>query len=149
MTNQSSKERPTWSMTTKAMAAGLLVAVMAAYLILVDQTAQASTTFIVNIPGDTHDADLGDGLCDVNLFGSGQQCTLRAAIEQANATPGADVINFNIPDTFGTGVKTINVGALDDSGLPPITDQVTINGYSQPGASPNTLARGTNANRCS
>lgn len=140
MTNQSSKERPTWSMTTKAMAA---------YLILVDQTAQASTTFIVNIPGDTHDADLGDGLCDVNLFGSGQQCTLRAAIEQANATPGADVINFNIPDTFGTGVKTINVDALDDSGLPPITDQVTINGYSQPGASPNTLARGTNANRCS
>jgi trimeric autotransporter adhesin len=146
MTNQSSKERPTWSMTTKAMATGLLVAVMAAFLILVGQTAQAATTFIVNIPGDTHDADLGDGLCDVNLFGSGQQCTLRAAIEQANATPGADVINFNIPDTFGTGVKTINVGALDNSGLPPITDQVTINGYSQPGASPNTLARGTNAN---
>ncbi len=146
MTNQSSKERPTWRMTTKAMAAGLLVAVMAAYLILVGQTAQAATTFTVNLPGDTHDADLGDGLCDVNLFGSGQQCTLRAAIEQANATPGADVINFNIPDDFGAGVKTINVGSTGNGGLTPITDQVTINGYSQPGASPNTVARGTNAN---
>jgi hypothetical protein len=145
MTNQSSEERPTWTMTTKAMAAGLLVAVMAACLILVGQTAQASTTFIVNLPGDTRDADVSDGLCDVNLFGSGQQCTLRAAIEQANATPGAEVINFDIPDDFGAGVKTINVGATGNGGLPTVTEQLIINGYSQPGASPNTLARGTNA----
>jgi hypothetical protein len=146
MINQSSKERPTWRMTTKAMAAGLLVAVMAACLILAGQTAQAATTFIVNLPGDTRDADIGDGLCDVNLFGSGQQCTLRAAIEQANATPGADIINFNIPDDFGAGVKTINVGSTGNGRLPTVTDQVSINGYTQPGASPNTLARGTNAN---
>jgi CSLREA domain-containing protein len=120
--------------------------VMAACLILVGQTAQAATNFMVNLLRDTHDADLGDNLCDVNLFGSGQQCTLRAAIEQANATPGADVINFDIPDDLGIGVKTINVGATDNGELPTITDQVSINGYSQPGASPNTLARGTNAN---
>jgi trimeric autotransporter adhesin len=56
----------------------------------------------------------------------------------ANDTPGADTINFNL---FGTGVHTIS----PNTGLPNITDQVTINGYSQPGASVNTLAKGTNA----
>jgi hypothetical protein len=38
-------------------------------------------------------------------------------------------------------VKTI----APDSKLPTITDPVTIDGYTQPGASPNTLAKGTNA----
>jgi hypothetical protein len=56
-----------------------------------------------------------------------------------------DTINFNIP---GAGVKTINVGTdASASGfeLPPITKPLTINGYSQTGASPNTLANGDNA----
>jgi hypothetical protein len=56
----------------------------------------------------------------------------------ANAASGADTINFNIG---GGGVKTI----APDSKLPPITDPVTIDGYTQPGASPNTLSKGTNA----
>ena len=38
----------------------------------------------------------------------GDQCTLRAAIQEANATPGADLIRFFIP---GTGVKTISVNS--------------------------------------
>ena len=45
---------------------------------------------------------------------------------------------LNIP---GTGVRTIS----PDSPLPVITEPVVINGYSQPGSSANTLARGTNA----
>ena len=40
----------------------------------------------------------------MDIFTGGDQCTLRAAIQQANATAGADTINFAIP---GTGVKTI------------------------------------------
>jgi hypothetical protein len=67
---------------------------------------------------------------------------LRAAIQQANATAGADTINFAIP---GTGVKTIAVGATGLGTLPTITDPVTINGYTRPGSSPNTKALGNDA----
>ena len=66
--------------------------------------------------------------------------SLRQAILDANANAGADTIAFNIP---GAGVHTI----APLTALPPITDPVTIDGYSQPGASVNTLplAQGTNA----
>ena len=68
------------------------------------------------------------------------ECTLRAAIQEANKTPTKDRINFDIP---GSGVKTIK----PDSELPAITSPVTIDGYSQPGASANTNPpdKGTNA----
>jgi hypothetical protein len=65
--------------------------------------------------------------------------SLYDAILEANATPGADEIRFNIP---GTGVQKIEVNRI---GLPEITDPLTIDGYTQPGASPNTLAVGNNA----
>ena len=103
------------------------------------------STFVVNATGDENDLNFPGGVpngspdskCDVNAS-DGDQCTLRAAIQQANAISGKDAIDFNIT---GTGVKTIAVA----SQLPPITDAVTINGYSQPGASPNTETIGTDA----
>ncbi|MBA3775708.1 MAG: hypothetical protein H0X11_04590, partial [Betaproteobacteria bacterium] len=64
--------------------------------------------------------------------------SLRQAIANANITPGADVINFNIP---GSGVQTLTPA----SPLPAISDPVNINGYSQPGSSMNTLANADNA----
>jgi hypothetical protein len=64
--------------------------------------------------------------------------SLRQAILEANERPGAEVISFNFS---GSGVQTINLS----SPLPTITDAVTIDGYSQPGASPNTLPVGNNA----
>jgi len=66
--------------------------------------------------------------------------SLRQAILDANATPGADTIAFNIP---GFGVQTIS----PLTPLPALTDDagVTIDGYTQPGASPNTLAIGNDA----
>ena len=70
---------------------------------------------------------------------SGAVGSLRWAITSANANPGPDIIQFNIP---GGGIQTIFVGAA----LPPITDPVTIDGYSQPGASVNTQAASDNAN---
>lgn len=61
--------------------------------------------------------------------------TLSAAEQaQVAGTPAsndADTIQFNIA---GTGVQTIS----PTSGLPNITEAVTINGYSQPGAAANT-----------
>ncbi|MGB6836290.1 MAG: hypothetical protein WBF66_01130 [Dehalococcoidia bacterium] len=84
--------------------------------------AQASpATFTVDSTGDGGDSNTADGICD---DGSGS-CTLRAAIEQANANAGTDTIEFDIP---GAGPHTISPG----SALPTITDPVTIDGTSEP-----------------
>ncbi len=95
----------------------------------------AAANFTVNKVGDAADLAPGDAKCD-SAAASGSQCTLRAAIQEANAHAGADTIKFSI-----TGSKVIKPAAP----LPPITDQVTINGYSQSGTSANTLAVGDNA----
>jgi hypothetical protein len=64
--------------------------------------------------------------------------SLRQAIEDANNNKGADTIKFNIP------VQAVHtISPLSE--LPAITGPVTIDGYSQPGASPNSRAGGTNA----
>jgi parallel beta-helix repeat protein len=75
---------------------------------------------------------------NTNNAGAG---SLHQAILDANANAGADVINFNIP---GTGPFTIAPTAA----LPNITDAVTIDALSQPGASagsPNVVLSGANA----
>ncbi len=66
--------------------------------------------------------------------------SLRQAILDANSGSGADMIVFNIP---GAGVHTVSPLTQ----LPPLTDDAgtTIDGYTQPGSSPNTLALGDNA----
>ncbi|HEX8204168.1 MAG TPA: VCBS repeat-containing protein, partial [Isosphaeraceae bacterium] len=69
--------------------------------------------------------------------------SLRQAILTANSPnfPGLDLINFSISNTIGGGVRTIAPPAP----LPPITDPVVIDGYTQPGSARNTLAVGSNA----
>ncbi len=66
--------------------------------------------------------------------------TLRQAILDANANPGADSIAFAI---VGSGVQTIQ----PLSALPTVTDALTIDGYTQPGSSANTndTSQGLNA----
>ena len=67
--------------------------------------------------------------------------SLRQAIIDANASVGADIINFNIP---GGGTFTIS----PTSALPAISDGVTIDGLSQPGAnagSPKIVLSGSSA----
>lgn len=69
--------------------------------------------------------------------------TLSRAILDANANPGADEIRFNIS---GDGVHTIPLIRFNPdqtaSVTPRVTDAVTIDGYSQPGSQPNTIAVG-------
>jgi hypothetical protein len=65
--------------------------------------------------------------------------SLYQAITDANALPGSDRIVFNIP---GAGVQKIDVS---QNLLPAVTDTLTIDGYTQPGSSRNTLAVGSNA----
>jgi HYR domain-containing protein len=50
--------------------------------------------------------------------------SLRAAIDQANTSPGPDLINFNL----GAGTPTINVGSVTGTPLQAITEAVTIDG---------------------
>lgn len=65
--------------------------------------------------------------------------SLRDAITSANATVNVpDVIQFNIP---GTGPQMITPATA----LPTVTDPATIDAYTQPGSSPNTLTNGDNA----
>lgn len=71
----------------------------------------------------------------INDNGAG---SLRQAILNANASPGANTITFNLP---GPGVQTI----APTNVLPDIVNAVAINGYSQPGSSANTLPNGDNA----
>ena len=128
----------------KVLAMAVLVTAIAASLGLASGPAYASTTFYVNSVADHADANLGVPACDtgyvVERDGGGQEaeCTLRAAMEQANYTPGADTVKFAIP---GGGVKTI----APASDLPRIAEALTVDGYTQPGASPNTKAVGSDA----
>src|SRR5215210_3868966 len=95
--------------------------------------AHAFSIFTVNSTADTPDANLSNAVCDVNPSASGNQCTLRAAIQEANDNINpteTDLIKFNIPDSVDPGVKTISPG----SSLPSIEEPVIIDGYSQPGS---------------
>lgn len=76
-------------------------------------------------PVVTSTADPGDGFCD--RFG----CTLREAMTAVNLTSQPQTISFNLP---GPGPHTIQLTSM----LPTITNAVVIDGYTQPGAQPNT-----------
>ena len=119
------------TMTRALVLLTAIVAVLvAASFSMAARPAHAATTFTVN----STDAGIGDGICDAS------ECTLgeAAVTASSNGNPQeTDIINFNIP---GEGPHTIK----------PTTEQfidepVIIDGYTQPVASPNTLAKGTNA----
>lgn len=93
-----------------------------------------AATFTVNNNGDAPDAAPGDGICAT----VGGVCTLRAAIQEANALSGTDTIQFNIG---GGGAVTIS----PSSALPDITSTLHVDGYTQPGANPNTQTTGSDA----
>jgi hypothetical protein len=135
--------------TSKVLSA-LLMATLLALLLLsvIASPAHAVSTFTVNRTDDLADMNLADNACDtLGLFGS--QCSLRAAIQQANATAnsgGPDLIKFSIPTN---GPHTIQ----PNSQLPTITQPVTIDGYTEgdgtattdDDAIENTATTGTNA----
>jgi hypothetical protein len=85
--------------------------------------AQAAT-FTVDSTGDAADFSTADGVCDTDDSVGDGPCTLRAAIDQANATGGTDTMEFSIG---GVGVPTISPG----SALPTITAPVIIDGTTE------------------
>lgn len=93
-------------------------------------------SLVVNATTDASDKTPGDGKC----LTTGNVCTLRAALEEANARPPYDGYDtLALPITFnisGNGVKTISPATL----LPDVMYPVAINGYTQAGASMNSSA---------
>src|SRR4030095_1114780 len=66
--------------------------------------------------------------------------SLRQAINAANSRPGADTIAFNVS---GAGCDDNGVCTIaPTSALGTLSETVTIDGYTQPGATPNTNATG-------
>jgi len=79
--------------------------------------AQPGPTFIVNTNADTNDLS-----CDTLGSGIGNKdCTLREAINAANAISGADIITFDI-SLNGTPITLVG------SQLPAVTSEITITG---------------------
>ena len=108
-----------------AMALALVFLFMAGQSLTAVQAARqqptGSDTYVVNSTADTSDGDLTDGMC-LDLNGN---CTLRAAIMQANFTTGPQTI------TLPAGVYLLNRTGYDDAALLgdlDIFDRVTIQG---------------------
>ena len=98
----------------------ILCAVVAVFLAAAFSVARADTYVVTNANGS------GPG-------------SLAQAILDSNARTGQDTIVFQIP---GSGVQIID---LSQGALPEITDSVILDGYTQPGAHPNTLSIGDDA----
>ncbi|MBN2146626.1 MAG: hypothetical protein JW726_04520 [Anaerolineales bacterium] len=95
-----------------------------------------TATFTLTTNGDASDLNPGDGSCDSSAD-AGTQCTLRAAIQEANALPGHDVISYPI------SIMTVSPA----SPLPALSDEAGVTIKS--GGSVSTirgLSAGTGAN---
>ena len=113
-------------------ARGRCLAGVAAILLLCGGGPAQAAIFLVNSTADAVDAHPGNGVC----ADAGGNCTLRAAVIEANAAAGADTISLpsgtytlSIPGTGENGAAT---GDLD------ITGSLTING----GGAPSTVIDG-------
>gem|GEM_PF-3385246 len=122
--------------------------------------------YSVNSTEDAGDEYPGDGQCNTGSWNSegDTECTLRAAIEEANAIDGDEVINFNIPQSdsgclsfvddssvsynpYESEVNCLAENAdpeitwwriLSLTDLPVITEDLTIDGSTQSGYVENT-----------
>jgi CSLREA domain-containing protein len=79
---------------------------------------------LVNRAGDEPDADPQDGVADIDLKTLGLQTTLRAAMQEANRTPGRNFIVFDIP---GEAVPVIR----PQSALPTVQGPIVIDATTQ------------------
>lgn len=96
----------------------------------------------VNSTGDTPDANPGDGCC---ADASGN-CTLRAAIQEANASAGRDTLQFALLTSDPNYNSSTTVWTISPaSNLPSVSDTLFIDGSSQSGyaGSPRIVLNGT------
>jgi uncharacterized repeat protein (TIGR01451 family) len=127
--------------------------------LVVLQSGQAEPTVM---PQDTPPANIftvtntSDAIIAVGPEVTGPAGSLRAALYNSSQVTGTSSIVFNIPTTdpgYNTATGTFLIqplseaapGALNDFALNPNNATIILDGYTQPGASPNTLANGDNA----
>lgn len=97
-------------MTASAMCRSFLVFLLSLFTLMLSTlpaSAQAhagSYTFKVNTTADTHDAHPGDGTC----ADAQAKCSLRAAIEEADALPSGSLITITVP----AGTYALTLGTL-------------------------------------
>lgn len=96
-----------WSGLSREVRLLLVIALMTPMWLGVAGDAHAAS-FNVTSSADAHDAVPGDGICRANIAPAG--CTLRAAIEEANALAGVDVVR--VP----AGTYTLTLGELTLTG---------------------------------
>lgn len=100
----------------------LLAAVAAAWLVLAVPCRGEAAVFVVDTFIDATDSAPGDGACMTD-FGT---CSLRAAIQEANALPGADVV------LLGEGEYRLAIDGIDEeagaSGDLDVHDAITLTG---------------------
>ncbi|GEM_PF-842083 len=107
---------------------------------------QPSAGLVVNATGDLPDQQIGDGQCStgqtVMINGMAvPECTLRAALQEANAQSGSDEITFDIPTSDPNYDPITQVWTISPtSPLPVVTDAVIIDALTQPGAQANSIA---------
>ena len=90
-------------------------AIAVAGVLVVTPAVARAVTYIVTTAADTPDDSATDGLC---LDADGE-CSLRAAITEANRAAGSSTITFAIPGSWVIDLATA---------LPAITKQVYIHG---------------------
>lgn len=107
----------------------LLAAVLALPLAVMARSAPAAATvltFGVTSTADSHDAHPGDGVC----ADAAGQCTLRAAVEEANAQPAGSALRVTVPaGTYGLTRGTLQLTAttLTLTGAPSSTTIISGN----------------------
>ncbi len=108
------------------LAVAVVFAALLGVLVLAPAPVLAQQTFQVDSrSGGLGDTNPGDGVCET----SSGTCTLPAAIEEANADPARDVIEFaNIDVNSSTGIAQVPL-----TGELAITEEVFIDGTTAPG----------------
>ena len=107
--------------TLLAILVGLFVSLP---LALPDGTQAGFGTLTVNDTGDDNDLDEGDGVCEVT-DGEGD-CTLRAAIQEANESGLINTIDFD-GNVFDPGTITLTKGSLPFVTKTGITIDASVN----------------------
>src|SRR6266498_3430384 len=106
---------------------------------IVTASAPLAASIEVNTTSDGDNVNPSVG-CDTDAVTPGDQCSLRAAIQRANALAGDDVIKINIPLTEPNCTTSGSCSINLTMPLPPLSTNVRIEG---PGAEKLTVRRST------
>lgn len=108
----------------RLLSTAVLAAPLAALSLVALWPAQpaAADALVVNLTTDQADLNAGDGRCDINADLGVEDCTLRAAIGEANFTIAFDMITFSTCGPIAPAAA-----------LPDISNPVSIDGSCTPG----------------